>query len=105
MAVNFRKAPIKAETRRALAIRYGCEPGQCVLVKCHYCEFTSEIQWFLGATKRKNSFGWAAFGEFEIDHVVPEFHGGATHESNLVLACLKCNRSKGHKQKPFVGSL
>ena len=32
---------------------------------------------------------------FEIDHIVPEFLGGETIESNLQLACRGCNRRKG----------
>ena len=37
----------------------------------------------------------------EPDHVVPHQHGGTTHEDNLALACLRCNRHKG----PNLGSL
>jgi len=32
---------------------------------------------------------------FEIDHIVPEFHGGKTIIDNLMLVCRKCNRMKG----------
>ncbi|GAG48254.1 unnamed protein product, partial [marine sediment metagenome] len=32
---------------------------------------------------------------FEIDHLIPESKGGPTHPINLVLACQRCNRSKG----------
>ncbi len=31
----------------------------------------------------------------EVDHVVAEKHGGKTEESNLALACWRCNRRKG----------
>ncbi|MCC6565278.1 MAG: HNH endonuclease [Chloroflexi bacterium] len=31
----------------------------------------------------------------EIDHVIPEKHGGPTTADNLSLACLRCNRRKG----------
>ncbi len=34
---------------------------------------------------------------FEYDHVMPKARGGLTVESNLVLACLRCNRSKKDK--------
>ena len=30
-----------------------------------------------------------------MDHIISEKHGGLTHESNLALACLTCNRNKG----------
>jgi hypothetical protein len=32
---------------------------------------------------------------FEIDHVIPRKHRGATVEENLALACFYCNRYKG----------
>jgi 5-methylcytosine-specific restriction endonuclease McrA len=34
---------------------------------------------------------------FEIDHIIPEFKGGKTVLNNLILACRKCNRSKGDR--------
>lgn len=33
-------------------------------------------------------------GPFEIDHVIPVAHGGATKLWNLVTACTECNRRK-----------
>jgi 5-methylcytosine-specific restriction endonuclease McrA len=35
-----------------------------------------------------------------LDHVLPIKHGGHTIESNLVLACLECNRHKGSDRWP-----
>ncbi len=32
---------------------------------------------------------------FEVEHVIPEKHGGATKTENLALACFFCNRYKG----------
>ena len=32
---------------------------------------------------------------FELDHIVPEKHRGATRASNLALACFACNHHKG----------
>jgi hypothetical protein len=32
---------------------------------------------------------------FQIDHIVAQQHGGETVESNLALACLRCNTHKG----------
>jgi hypothetical protein len=43
----------------------------------------------------------AAFHRHEPDHIVPQQHGGVTEESNLALACMRCNRYKG----PNVGSI
>lgn len=31
----------------------------------------------------------------QVDHIISEKHGGATHESNLAYACSYCNRNKG----------
>jgi hypothetical protein len=42
-----------------------------------------------------------AFHKHEPDHIVPVQHGGETDESNLALACMRCNRYKG----PNVGSI
>lgn len=36
-------------------------------------------------------------GDLECDHVHPVARGGTHHPSNLVTACLPCNRSKGSK--------
>jgi len=41
-----------------------------------------------------------ALHQHEPDHIVPRQHSGETHENNLALACLRCNRYKG----PNVGS-
>ena len=41
-----------------------------------------------------------ALHRHEPDHIVPRQHDGQTHENNLALACLRCNRYKG----PNVGS-
>jgi hypothetical protein len=32
---------------------------------------------------------------FQVDHVIAQQHGGETIESNLALACLRCNTHKG----------
>jgi hypothetical protein len=34
-------------------------------------------------------------GPFEIDHMFPFSRGGGDEDENLVVACKKCNRSKG----------
>src|SRR6476620_449324 len=47
--------------------------------KCEYCRMPQELD-RLG---------------FEIDHVIPEKHGGLTVLGNLALACFFCNRYKG----------
>ena len=37
----------------------------------------------------------ATFAPHEIDHIVPEKHGGLTEEQNLAVACTLCNKLKG----------
>lgn len=47
--------------------------------KCEYCLLPAAI----------------AFFPHEIDHVIPEKHGGTTEADNLALTCWRCNRHKG----------
>jgi hypothetical protein len=53
--------------------------------RCEYCRFPETL----------------ALHKHEPDHIIPVQHGGATDETNLALACLRCNRNKG----PNIGSL
>lgn len=41
--------------------------------------------------------------ELNIDHVVPQFHGGEDSWTNLVASCYKCNSQKGHKHNSEIG--
>lgn len=46
-------------------------------------------------------------GPFELDHVLPVAHGGATRAHNLVTACRPCNSAKGTSRwvpRPLDGS-
>ena len=36
-----------------------------------------------------------ALHKHEPDHIIPFQHGGETEQSNLALACMRCNRYKG----------
>lgn len=36
-------------------------------------------------------------GPFDLDHIFPVSRGGTNDPSNLTLACVRCNRSKGAK--------
>ena len=47
--------------------------------KCEYCLLPTEVAFFV----------------HEIDHVIPEKHGGITGSDNLALTCWRCNRHKG----------
>lgn len=92
---HFKKKTISAETRRELAMRYGCNPGESIFVICKYCSSIGEISWIIQPTDRGK--GWIAFSDLEMDHVIAEFLGGETVTENLVLACIRCNRSKSIK--------
>ena len=46
---------------------------------CEYCVISSENALF----------------PHEIDHIIPEKHGGKTSADNLALTCWRCNRHKG----------
>jgi len=53
--------------------------------RCEYCLLSQTVSLY----------------KHEPDHIVPRQHGGETEESNLALACLRCNRYKG----PNIGSI
>ena len=46
---------------------------------CEYCLLAANLSFF----------------SHEIDHIIPEKHGGKTKESNLAYTCWRCNRYKG----------
>lgn len=86
----YKKRAIPLAVRREVARRYGAEPGKSVVVTCHYCPARLHIEWLAEYAY------WPMFLG-ELDHVVPEFHGGPSTADNLVLACRPCNRSKGYR--------
>ena len=45
---------------------------------CEYCRMPQRV----------------ALHQHEPDHIIPRQHGGETHDENLALACLRCNRYK-----------
>ncbi|NES25077.1 MAG: HNH endonuclease [Symploca sp. SIO3E6] len=47
--------------------------------RCEYCLLPTQVSFF----------------SHEIDHVIPEKHGGATQADNLAFTCWRCNRHKG----------
>jgi 5-methylcytosine-specific restriction endonuclease McrA len=86
-AKPYRKRAIPLGERRRLAVRYGAAYGSVTAVRCHYCGAPGVISWTLARY-------WPNFS-LDIDHVIPELHGGPSVAENLVLACTKCNRGKG----------
>lgn len=97
-----RKLAITTAMRRAIAIKYGCAPGESKTCECFYCGSPGEIIWH----KKRDGLPstWVQFRGFEIDHLEPESKQGVTAGENFVLACRDCNRSKGSKDFiSFVG--
>lgn len=86
----FKKRAITAQERRDLAARLGCKHGERVEVKCAYCNFIGAVEW---VTQPRGN-GWVMFDRLEMDHSHPEVQGGSGAD-NLVVACRRCNRSKG----------
>ena len=89
----YRKARVPDGIRREVAIRYGAKVGQPSMVTCHYCDAQ-------GVAVLYSETGWASFVDLEMDHVIPEYRGGEMTAANIVLACQKCNRSKGCDDSP-----
>lgn len=86
-AAPYKKRAIPAASRRGLAMANGCLPFKTTDAACHYCSAPGRIHWITPS--------WVWFEGLEMDHVRPEFHGGDSSPANLVLACRRCNRSKG----------
>lgn len=92
-AGEYRKSAIPLSVRREIAIRHGAKVGNPAVVKCHYCSAE-------GLAVLYSETGWANFVDLELDHVVAEVNGGAATAANIVLACRRCNRSKGYGDSP-----
>lgn len=88
------KKAIPQAVRRAVAVRYGCEPGGETVAKCEYCPAEGSIWWPLLYSGRPGA--WVHFG-LHLDHVVAESLGGTSDPDNIVLACKSCNSSKRDK--------
>jgi hypothetical protein len=93
-----KKKAIPLAERRALAMRFGCPPGEKITVGCHFCGKPGLIGWCnnvnvrAGVVVRKPSC-WVWF-EHEIDHIIPESLGGPSTAENLTLSCRRCNRRR-----------
>jgi len=93
---RYKKRRIPDRTRRAVALRHGATPG-CGAhpVKCVYCNRPGSLHWPCHYSGEPQA--WVHFSEIELDHFVPEWLGGSSEPENIVLACRRCNRSKGSK--------
>lgn len=95
---GYRKLAIPSEARRAVAIKYGCEPGGRKSVTCFFCGLPGEVYWHRLASGKPSA--WVCFPGLELDHAEPEAQGGASIGENLILSCRKCNR--GRKDRPGI---
>ncbi len=92
---GYRKAAIPEKVRRAVAKRYGAIAGDTVEAYCNSCGAVGTIHWPRLESGKPGS--WVTFSGLELDHVVPELHGGESTEENIQLLCQSCNRRKGAK--------
>lgn len=88
---HFHKAAIPGHVKAAVVTAAGAVPGKTTAVRCHYCGFVGEVWWPL--TSRGKVGAHMVTPGLEFDHVIPEYKGA----SNIVLACRRCNRAKGHR--------
>jgi hypothetical protein len=70
-------AEVSASLRQLVAER--------AIYRCEYCLLPQAV----------------ALHHHEPDHILPRQHSGETHESNLALACMRCNRYKGSNVGSF----
>jgi 5-methylcytosine-specific restriction endonuclease McrA len=89
------KRSIPLATRRAVAIKHGVDPSQeHATVYCWWCDTPGVSFW---PRLRNGAPGsWVAF-TLELDHVLPESLGGTEDPDNIVLACPRCNHTKGNR--------
>lgn len=101
---SSRKVSIPFQTRRGVATKYNCEPGESKTCECYYCGSEGRIHWHRLRSGRPSS--WISFANLELDHLVAESVGGSSETDNIVLACRRCNRTKGSKNWiPFIKSI
>ena len=91
--MKYRKRSIPEATRRAVALAAGGIPGEETVANCHYCDAGGRIVWARLYSGRPGA--WVIFPGLELHHAYPERLGGSGEPDNIVLACVRCNRSKG----------
>jgi 5-methylcytosine-specific restriction endonuclease McrA len=90
----FKKRVIPQRTRKELAKRYGCTPGEKCEFRCE-CGSIGLICWENGI----RGDGLVRFVGAEIDHIIEEYDGGSDELSNLQILCRRCNRAKGNRAR------
>lgn len=92
----YKKAAIAEAARRAVAEKYGFprdSGAESHPAFCYYCNAEGSIYWRFLSTGRRGL--WVHFSGLHLDHIVAEHEGGTNDPSNLILACRRCNSSKG----------
>ena len=87
----MKRTPVPRAERRALAVKYGCEPGGTAMAPCYWCDEEAPIRWPLLDSGAPSS--WPIF-DHHIDHLLPVGRGGSHGADNLVLSCAWCNCSR-----------
>lgn len=96
---KWRKERITQSMRAAVAERLGVLEGERKRIPCHYC---SAPLWFDRTGKTVKLLDENDAPTPELDHAQSLHDGGAHDATNLVPACLACNRSKGSRSSSNV---
>lgn len=91
MTSAYKKKAIPLAVRREVARRHGASYRVGGSAPCRYCGAIGRIYW--------PQPHWVTF-DHELDHIIPERHGGPATADNIDLACRRCNRRKGTKAVP-----
>ena len=74
---------------------------QDFLYNLHTCSPTEARKMWKDSIKEKWKHKCAYCGEnseeLSLDHIIPQMKGGNDHITNVLCACVKCNRAKGHE--------
>jgi hypothetical protein len=87
-----RKFAIPAESRRQVALKYGCVPGEEKDASCYFCGKPGTIWWSRLNSGKPSSY--VCFAGLELDHFISESEGGTGRAANLILSCSSCNRGR-----------
>jgi 5-methylcytosine-specific restriction endonuclease McrA len=97
MKTIYKKRAVPAAVRRAVALKHGCSPGRRSSANCAKCGKPGFAAWPT-LYKSNRPGAWVSFVGLELDHILPEVHGGASVAANMQLLCRRCNRKKGFSQ-------
>ena len=84
---KYKKSALPSSARRFACENAGGKPGEWTPVSCPQCAAPGYIDW-------THQPSWPVYS-FEVDHIIPERHGGTHRKENVRLLCRACNRRKG----------